>query len=72
MSDKAFWTVEEEDALLQYLLDHKSEVGDGANFPNSVLQGLSQQIQPLFQKGAAKNPKSCKSKWSNVSPTLFE
>lgn len=34
----SFWTDKEEDALLQYLLDHKSEAGDGANFPNSVWQ----------------------------------
>lgn len=34
----SFWTDKEEDALLQYLLDLKSEAGDGANFPNSVWQ----------------------------------
>jgi hypothetical protein len=67
MADKAFWTEKEEDGLLQYLMDHKSEAGDGANFPNPVWQAVSKHLQPLHGKGAPKTPKSCKSKWSNVS-----
>ena len=72
MSDKACWTEKEEEAFLLYLLDHKSEAGDGANFTNPVWQGVALHLQPLLQRGGAKVAKSCKSKWTNVCATCCE
>ncbi|KAF8326493.1 hypothetical protein F5887DRAFT_1196839 [Amanita rubescens] len=70
MSDKACWTEKEEEAFLLYLLDHKSEAGDGANFTNPVWQGVALHLQPLLQRGGAKVAKSCISKWTNMRKTF--
>ena len=65
MSEKAFWTDRDEDSLLQYLLDHTSHLKLEMVQTSPIQSG--KQIQ-----GAAKNPESCKSKWSKVSPTLLK
>jgi hypothetical protein len=60
------WMPEEEDALLQFLFEHKSEMKDNNMFKDPIFREAAQVIGPLRIKGAPKTFKSCKTKWSNV------
>jgi len=64
---KAFWTQNDEVALINYLIDHKSEAGDGANFKTNVFVGASQELTKTVSCGGLKTPAACKSKWAWVS-----
>ena len=76
--DRAYWSTQDETALLNYLLEHKAEAGDGGNFKEAVFEGARAALQSARRtdaKGAPKTLSSCKSKWSRVrnhtSGTVF-
>jgi hypothetical protein len=68
---KAHWNVEETIALLDYLLQHISEAGDGTNFKpktwTAVMGHLSRS--QLLTAGPVKTAKRCKAKWMAVCVT---
>ena len=63
---KARWSDGETDALVEYLMEHRSKCGDGANFKNTTFQATATHLVPLLQDGKPKDAKSVKYKWSQV------
>ncbi|KAJ8581086.1 hypothetical protein M405DRAFT_752326, partial [Rhizopogon salebrosus TDB-379] len=55
-------------ALLDYLLQHISEAGDGVNFKPSTWTAVGVHLAKaqLLTAGPIKTPKRCKSKWNLV------
>jgi Myb/SANT-like DNA-binding domain len=63
---KANWSVEETDALLNYLFEHQSEAVDGNNFKQDTFAAAADAILPRLRSGPEKTGKQCKTKWSSV------
>ena len=64
---KAFWFQDDEAAFINYLINHKSKAGDGANFKTNVFVGASQEHTKTVSCGSLKTPAACKSKWAQVN-----
>ncbi|KAJ7933306.1 hypothetical protein B0H13DRAFT_2306983 [Mycena leptocephala] len=61
----AHWTKEDEEKLISYLWDHRSE-GDGYNFKISpTWKGVAAYLNQSITKGGAKNAAGCKGKWAS-------
>jgi hypothetical protein len=72
--DRSIWTLEDESRLVQFLLDHHAEAGDGANFKASLWNAAGEELSKHVTKGGPKTAASCKSKWDRVcshSITIF-
>ncbi|KAH9947460.1 hypothetical protein B0H21DRAFT_891281 [Amylocystis lapponica] len=67
--ENAFWTSDDELALVNFLLEHQAEGGDGANFKKSTFQAAAAMLEPLRTKGAPKGCESCKNKWQKLRKT---
>jgi hypothetical protein len=61
------WTVEEEAILIDFLVAHKAEAGDGLNFKASFWTTAAEHMRPHTKKGGIKTANKCKSKWTRVS-----
>lgn len=64
---KAVWTAEEIDALVNYLVANHAEAGDGGNFKTATFTAAAREILPLLRVGPPKTERMCKTKWSSVS-----
>ncbi|KAF8583542.1 hypothetical protein K439DRAFT_1267532, partial [Ramaria rubella] len=51
------------EALVEFLVEHRAEAGDGANFTETIWNQATQKMVPYYSKGAVKTPKVCRSKW---------
>ena len=60
------WTQEDKTALINFLITHKSEAGDGVNFKPSVWTATVIHMQPVSTKGGPKHADKCKAKWGRV------
>jgi hypothetical protein len=60
------WTEVDESALVDFLIAHKAEGGDGMNFKPSVWSAAAEHMRPLTTKGGPKNARKCKAKWHRV------
>jgi hypothetical protein len=61
------WSVEEETALLTFLIQHKAEAGDGCQFKATVWRGAAAELSKRpHNKGGLKTDKVCKNKWTKV------
>ena len=69
--DQSIWTLEDETCLVQFLLDHQAEAGDGANFKTSVWNTAGKEMSKHVTKGGPKTAASCKSKWDRVCINYF-
>jgi hypothetical protein len=67
VSLKARWTNPEVNALVDFLVEHHSEGGDGGNFKNVTFQAVVAHLRPLLEGGKPKDVKSIKYKWAQVS-----
>jgi hypothetical protein len=67
----AQWNEEETKALLNYLLEHKSEIGNGGMFKMGTYNAVATEIVWLHTSGPAKTGKMCKGKWRTVIILLF-
>ena len=65
-NDKAQWNDTEVSALIDYLYEHRSEVGDAGNFKSATLNAAANYIGPHLTQGPAKTGKMCGTKWSSV------
>jgi hypothetical protein len=63
---KAIWTTDDESALIAFLLKHKDEARDGANFKSSVWKAAVEEMEKYTTKGGPKSADSCKLKWTQV------
>ena len=64
---KAVWSREETTALIDYLYEHRSQVGSGGNFKAATFDAAAEAISPLLKDGPTKTGRMCKTKWSSVS-----
>lgn len=71
-SNSTFWTEQETDAFVNYLLDKKAEIGDSGMFKSQTFQAAADFIQPLLVQGSPKTPKICKTKYSSVSSIRYQ
>ncbi|RXW13177.1 hypothetical protein EST38_g12677 [Candolleomyces aberdarensis] len=70
--DRVYWSIQDETALLNYLLEHKTEAGDGRNSKEPVFEGARAALQSAREADAKEAPKtlsSCKAKWSRLKAT---
>jgi hypothetical protein len=63
---KADWSVEDETALIDFLIIHKAQAGDGLGYKPSVWTAAAAHMLPLTTKGGPKAPDKCKAKWGRV------
>ena len=68
---RASWSTEDEAELIQFLIEHVSEVGNGFNFKTVTFNAASLVLDPKKTKGAAKTGKVCKNKWMQVCCALL-
>jgi len=66
LASNVVWTKEDETALIDFLITHKSVAGDGLNYKASVWTAAAAHMQPVTTKGAPKNAEKCKAKWTRV------
>jgi hypothetical protein len=66
-ADRAYWSLDDEAALIKFLTQRKAEAGDGGNFPKKIWNAAAVEMakQPNF-RGGPKTPSSCSSKWNRV------
>jgi hypothetical protein len=64
--ERSYWTEKDEQALVKFLLLHKAEAGDGANFKKQVWIAAAVEMAKHTTKGAPKTWSSCQSKWGRV------
>ena len=62
----AHWDTASKAALITFLLEHKSEAGDGMSFKAPTFNKAAIHLIPFTLKGGAKNVASCKNKWAWV------
>ncbi|KAF8575760.1 hypothetical protein K439DRAFT_1268455, partial [Ramaria rubella] len=53
-------------ALVEFLVEHQAETGDGANFTETVWNQATQKMVLYYSKGAIKTPKACRAKWGQL------
>ncbi|KAF8067521.1 hypothetical protein FPV67DRAFT_1416453 [Lyophyllum atratum] len=71
MVEKAYWTDSDEKKLIEFLLEHKAQSGDGANYKAATWNAASQHMaDPAAERGAPKTANSCKNKWSALRKTF--
>ena len=59
----AHWNEEETKALLAYLLEHKSEMGNWGTFKMGTFNGATNKIVVHHTLGPVKMGKMCRIKW---------
>ena len=71
--ERAMWNETETKEFLQYLLDHRSEGGDGGNFQTATLNATMRHIASHQMTGPVKVEKHGRMKWDGVShsPSVF-
>jgi len=62
----AQWSLADEDALLDYLWDHRAEAGEGMSFKGPTLTAAATKVQVTTMRGGPKTAASCKNKWGKV------
>ena len=60
------WSKDDVEALIDFLVEHKAEAGDGGNFKAVVWTAVAQEMGKRTSKGAKKTAAKCKSKWERV------
>ena len=64
------WSMVEEKAMINFLIDHKAEAGGGFNFKDATWSKVAEHLQPLRTEGGVKTGKKCKEKWGWVSAII--
>jgi hypothetical protein len=64
--DKAQWNEGETTALVDFLLEHKSEIGDAGMFKMGTFNAAANHIVEHHTLGPTKTAKMCKTKWRAV------
>jgi hypothetical protein len=66
-ANHAYWSLDDEAALIKFLTQCKAEAGDGRNFPKKIWNAAAVEMakQPNF-RGGLKMPSSCSFKWNRV------
>jgi hypothetical protein len=64
---RANWNDAKITALIDYLIEHIAEVGDGGNFKKAMFTGALGAVGPYHSAGPQKTTSMCKSKYQLVS-----
>jgi hypothetical protein len=56
----ASWNTAEENAMIDYLVEHKAEAGDGCHFKDTTWTKVAECLQSLRTEGGVKTAKKCK------------
>jgi hypothetical protein len=64
---RANWNNAEITALIDYLVKHIAEVGDGGNFKKATFAGALRAVGPHHSAGPQKTASMCKSKYQSVN-----
>jgi hypothetical protein len=64
---RANWNDAEITALIDYLVKHMAEVGDGGNFKKAMFAGALRAVGPYHSAGPQKTASMCKLKYQSVS-----
>ncbi|KAG0701713.1 hypothetical protein DFH29DRAFT_1000022 [Suillus ampliporus] len=67
--EKAYWTEQEVDHFLEYIITQKSKITGSSTFKDTTLLGASQDIASLWQWGPVKTMDHCKNKWASGEAT---
>ena len=65
-TDKAHWNENETTALVDFLLEHKSEMGQGAMFKLGTFNAAADHIKIHRTSGPIKTGTMCRTKWRAV------
>lgn len=65
-TDKAQWNDAETLALVDFLLEHKSEIGDAGMYKMGTFNAAANEIAAHHTLGPRKTGKMCKTKWRAV------
>jgi hypothetical protein len=68
---RAYWSTADEKALIKFLIEHRSEAGDGFNFKTPTFNAASLVLDAMRTQGATKTGKVCKNKWAQVRYTVI-
>jgi Myb/SANT-like DNA-binding domain len=63
---KVEWSPDDETLLIQFLIEHKAEAGDGTNYKKSLWTQIAATLNACKTSGASKTESKCKSKWGRV------
>lgn len=71
----ARWTIEETSRLIEYLITHRAEGGDGMGFKQATFAGASTHLQgppdgvlkENYVAGTGRDWQSCKNKWTKTT-----
>jgi hypothetical protein len=66
------WPLEAEIELINFLIEHKAEVGDLATFKPVIWNAASELLEKSRVKGGPKTSKACSEKWSRVCRMAFQ
>jgi hypothetical protein len=68
---RASWSIEDEDALIQFLVEHRAEAGNGFNFKTKTFNAASIVVNAMRTKGGTKTWRVCKNKWTQVCSVCY-
>jgi hypothetical protein len=63
---RCHWTDSDELALINFLLDHKAEAGDGGSFKSNIWNAAAVEMLKHTTKGGIKVAAKCKAKYVAV------
>jgi hypothetical protein len=53
------WSLPEEKAMINYLIKHRAEAGDGFHFKDTSWSKVAEPLRPLRTEGGVKTGKKC-------------
>jgi hypothetical protein len=68
---RCHWMDADELALINFLLDHKAESGDGGSFKSNIWNAAAAEMVKHTTKGGIKVAAKCKAKYVLVHTMLF-
>lgn len=63
-AQQAFWTARDEERFIAFMVDHKSEAGDGGSFKIKTFRAAADHLNQYLTQGAPKKGTTCKTKFS--------
>jgi hypothetical protein len=70
-STRAHWTIADKTELIDFILDHKAEGGDGLNFKGATWTAAAKLLDAKRTKGGIKTSLACKNKFTNARRHIF-
>jgi hypothetical protein len=70
-NDTARWTTKEEEAFLDFLVEHKAKCADNGTFKKTTFHQAALHIAHLLWRSLVKIQDLCTSKYNSVSLSIF-